>query len=224
MSKLTSPKLWFTADLHFGHENILKYTRRPFRDVDAMNDELVCRWNETVAPEDIVIVLGDFAMGKRADTVPIGKLLKGYKYIVPGNHDGCWDAGRDGSGSTPERTANRVAQFLDWSGFNGVWQPSFQYVIPYAYTGTGDNVSVILSHLPPIECGDHKGGEAVYENEIRFVNQRPPYPAEGMWILCGHVHEAWKQHGRVINVGVDVWDYAPVATTELLRLIEKGEP
>lgn len=38
--------------------------------------------------------------------------------------------------------------------------------------------------------------------------------------LCGHVHEAWKEVSRegkrVINVGVDVRDFRPVALAELL--------
>ena len=35
--------------------------------------------------------------------------------------------------------------------------------------------------------------------------------------LCGHVHEAWKRKGDVINVGVDQWDYRPVTLQELLE-------
>jgi calcineurin-like phosphoesterase family protein len=32
-----------------------------------------------------------------------------------------------------------------------------------------------------------------------------------MWLLHGHVHEKWRQQGRMVNVGVDVWDFTPVA-------------
>lgn len=213
---MRKPKLFFTADLHFGHENILTYTKRPYPNVDAMNDALVCNWNRVVRPEDSVIVLGDFAMGKRAETVPIGKLLNGWKAIVPGNHDGCWDAGRDGSGSTPSKTMHRVAQFREWSGFAQVIQPP----TVMTHVGGEDGPTVTLTHLPPIECGDHKAGEAVYDKEVRFVDKRPPYPAEGQWMLCGHVHEAWKVHGRVINVGCDVWDYTPVEASVLVDIIE----
>lgn len=31
------------------------------------------------------------------------------------------------------------------------------------------------------------------------------------WLLHGHVHERWRQAERMINVGVDVWEYRPVA-------------
>lgn len=43
-----------------------------------------------------------------------------------------------------------------------------------------------------------------------------------MWthepLLCGHVHMEWKQQRRTINVGVDQWDYRPVALEVLLGL------
>ena len=224
-------KLWFTADSHFGHVNILNYTKRPWSTVDQMNEALVENWNAVVAPEDTVIVLGDFAMGVRKDTCPIGKRLNGHKILVPGNHDICWDAGRDGSGRpSPGKLANQVAKFCEWSGFEQVLQP-LQWLniredgswIVYPYPQGIEGTIVALSHLPPIECGDHKDGVAVYENEVRFMAQRPTYPPEGIWILCGHVHEAWWIHGRVINVGVDVWNYKPVAAETLRQIILRGE-
>jgi calcineurin-like phosphoesterase family protein len=30
--------IWFTSDTHFGHERIVSYCKRPFRDVDEMNE------------------------------------------------------------------------------------------------------------------------------------------------------------------------------------------
>jgi calcineurin-like phosphoesterase family protein len=82
--------VWYTADPHFGHANIIKYCNRPFYNVDHMNRELVRRWNERVAPEDTVFVLGDVALGKLAETLPVCRQLKGNKILIPGNHDRCW--------------------------------------------------------------------------------------------------------------------------------------
>lgn len=50
---------WFTADLHFGHANIINYSGRPFADVTAMNQALIERWNASIHPDDTVWVLGD---------------------------------------------------------------------------------------------------------------------------------------------------------------------
>lgn len=55
--------IWFTSDTHFGHENIIKYTKRPFQSVEEMDKELIKRWNDVVAPDDTVYHLGDFTLG-----------------------------------------------------------------------------------------------------------------------------------------------------------------
>ncbi len=48
------PKVYFTADTHFNHANVLKYCARPFASIDEMNRELIARWNALVGPEDTV--------------------------------------------------------------------------------------------------------------------------------------------------------------------------
>lgn len=87
-------EIWFTADLHLGHKNIIELCNRPFADVDEMNTALIERWNHVVAPKDRVYVLGDVAMGKIADTLPLAALLNGQKMLVPGNHDRCWQGNK----------------------------------------------------------------------------------------------------------------------------------
>ena len=84
-------KTWITSDLHFGHTNIMKFcpvTRARFRnDVDYMNEAMVKEWNELIAPEDLVYILGDIAFlpaQKAAETV---NRLNGTKILVEGNHD-----------------------------------------------------------------------------------------------------------------------------------------
>ena len=52
-------KVFFTSDLHFGHENVLRFDNRPFASVEEMDAELVRRWNEKVGKGDLVYVLGD---------------------------------------------------------------------------------------------------------------------------------------------------------------------
>lgn len=215
-------KTFFTADLHFGHARILEYCAGRaalWSDVESMNVGLIERWNDIVAPNDRVFLLGDIAMGKRAETVPLLRQCNGNLTVIPGNHDHCWDQGRDGKGITSTKLTTYLEKYREWIG------PSLQNIIQPPYLTSLDftwRFPVLLSHLPPEVCGDHKAGEAVYENEIRFVEHRPEYPPEGITMLCGHVHEAWKRDGRVINVGVDVWDYRPVSTETLISLIESG--
>jgi calcineurin-like phosphoesterase family protein len=81
---------WFTSDLHLGHQRIIELCDRPYSNVDEMNQALIDNWNTRVANGDHVYVLGDVAMGKIANTLPLAGLLKGTKFLVPGNHDRCW--------------------------------------------------------------------------------------------------------------------------------------
>ena len=52
-----------------------------------MNKEIIKRWNNTVAKEDTVFLLGDFAFGSNEWIVEVGNMLQGHKKLVMGNHD-----------------------------------------------------------------------------------------------------------------------------------------
>jgi calcineurin-like phosphoesterase family protein len=80
-------QVWFTSDTHYWHKNIIKYCERPFRDVHDMNAEMVRRWREVVAPEDLVFHLGDFSFGGLEKAMTVGLQLPGRKILVRGNHD-----------------------------------------------------------------------------------------------------------------------------------------
>lgn len=41
-------------------------------------------------------------------------------------------------------------------------------------------------------------------------------------LLCGHVHEKWRARGKLINVGVDQWDFTPVRLERLIELARTG--
>lgn len=79
--------IFFTSDLHFSHELIIKHTQRPFYNVDEMNNTLIKKWNNKIAYNDEVYILGDFTM-KGADIASTYLYsLKGKKYLIKGNHD-----------------------------------------------------------------------------------------------------------------------------------------
>ena len=77
--------LFFTADSHFGHANIIKYCNRPYESTHEMNKDLINRWNSVVGDKDIIYHLGDFSMSGKAGGI-IDR-LKGRIYLIRGNHD-----------------------------------------------------------------------------------------------------------------------------------------
>ena len=80
-------KLWFTADTHFGHAGIIGYGNRPFETVEVMDEALIKRWNDRVAPGDIVYHIGDFLFGKPEDWFRVLDRLNGQITLIEGNHD-----------------------------------------------------------------------------------------------------------------------------------------
>jgi calcineurin-like phosphoesterase family protein len=80
--------IYFTADTHFNHTNIIKYCDRPFLTVAEMNKALIKNWNQTVKTNDIVYHLGDFGFFRSvSDMWNIYKQLNGKKKIILGSHD-----------------------------------------------------------------------------------------------------------------------------------------
>jgi len=72
--------------------------------------------------------------------------------------------------------------------------------------------NVVVDHFP------YKGDSG---DQDRYVDQRPV--DRGRFLLHGHVHDRWRQRGRMINVGVDAWGGRPVAEGDLAALIRDGE-
>ena len=80
--------IYFTADCHFCHRNIIESCERPFKDADEMNNAMIERWNSAVTSRDEVYILGDFIFrGTASEANEILLKLKGRKYLIKGNHE-----------------------------------------------------------------------------------------------------------------------------------------
>lgn len=78
--------IWITADLHIGHSNIIKYCNRPYKDAEEMNVDIVNNINKYVKEDDILIINGDFCIGRRY-LYFINLINCKNVYLVIGNHD-----------------------------------------------------------------------------------------------------------------------------------------
>lgn len=191
--------VWFTSDPHYWHANVIVYCGRPHRSVEEMNEDLIRRWNAVVRPDDTVYCLGDFSLARRP-VETISPRLMGRKLLVPGNHDWCHPANKKARGPRME-TQLEFYRSCGWE------------VLPIQTELDIPGVAVVnLCHMPYFED----------DSDMRYGQFR--LRDDGRWLLCGHVHEKWRQRGRMINCGVDVWDYQPVPLETISKLILEGTP
>lgn len=79
--------IYFISDTHFSHKTIIQYCKRPFLNIQEMNEKIINNWNEVVNKDDVVYFLGDFSFTNSEVTKDICNRLNGYKIILRGNHD-----------------------------------------------------------------------------------------------------------------------------------------
>lgn len=158
-----------------------------------MNSQLVRNHNAVVAPDDTVFHLGDFSMHPRElERLP---LLNGHHHLIAGNHDKCHPVHKN------------------FEKFRWVYMVAgFKSVMTQCNVTFDSGLRLLLHHMP--YTGDH------HDTEERYKEFRPQ--DEGRWLLHGHVHTTWKTKGRMINVGVDQWNYAPVSLEEIEKIIESA--
>ena len=84
---IQNQNIFFTADNHFSHTNIIKYCERPFPSVEGMNSSMIKNWNNKIKDTDIIFILGDFCWGSKKNWLYLFERLNGHKYLTQGNHD-----------------------------------------------------------------------------------------------------------------------------------------
>lgn len=192
--------IWFTSDPHFAHRNVIQYCNRPWENTKLMDESLIENWNKCVRKKDHIYVLGDFAFAGKEYTKSILSRLNGFKILVKGNHD---------------KDAKTMLEL------------GFDKVVENERVRIG-NVDVLLSHFPyhPVKQHITFGNKIIYHGiddnvDNRYLHKRILDDGK-TWLLHGHVHQAWKVRERMINVGVDVWNYKPVGHERLLEIITGG--
>lgn len=150
--------IYFTADTHFFHSNIIGMSRRPFTDVSDMNKTLITNWNAMVRERDEVYHLGDFAYkGSIKDVNGMLSKLNGKKYLIAGNHDG---------------------KYLNDSGFAS----AFDWVKDY-YELSYKDARFILFHYPIFEWAHYYRKSVHLYGHVHNNADRTPEDAERFALL-----------------------------------------
>lgn len=190
--------IYFTSDNHFWHARVIEYCNRPFHHVEEMNEALIYNWNSVVTPEDTIYCLGDFSFAGRSVEL-YSHRLNGNKILIPGNHDPIHPYNKHFKKALKRGDIHYWKRFYESYGWTVLSEIGETLDIP----GCG---VVNLCHMP-------------YDTMDSRYTDHVPYN-DGRWLLCGHIHEKWQIRDKMINVGVDVWDYKPVSIDEITKIIK----
>lgn len=82
--------IFFTSDLHLGHENCIRLCNRPFSSIEEMDETLIENWNHKVTGKDTVYILGDLIYRSQKPPEEYLRRRRGKKHLILGNHDRGW--------------------------------------------------------------------------------------------------------------------------------------
>jgi calcineurin-like phosphoesterase family protein len=182
---------FWTSDQHYGHRNIITYSGRPFRTADGQPD--LEAMNRTMVDRwNAVVSPTDqvFVLGDFSMHKEVSKI----RAIRERLH---------GHIVLVRGNHDRSTQQMHQAGFDEVYD---------RLETTIDGHRLYMSHIPVTISDPHPR-----KYKPCFTEKPPAY--YDYW-LCGHVHELWRRRGKVINVGVDQWDFTPRRLEELLTATE----
>lgn len=107
--------IWFTADWHLSHFNIIRYTGRPFKDVNQMDHKIIKNYCELVGEDDVVFFVGDLSMRRKQYKewfIRTFERLPGTKHLILGNHDYLGPFDYIEAGFTSVHTSLEVQEFI----------------------------------------------------------------------------------------------------------------
>lgn len=85
--KPSNQRVFFTADTHLGHDNIIKYCKRPFASHEEMGEVMLERFNKVLRKGDLLYHLGDVSWSSYPLGKFFGRLNTNQVHLILGNHD-----------------------------------------------------------------------------------------------------------------------------------------
>ena len=195
-------KLFFTSDLHFGHENVIKFCNRPYTNAKEMRVKLIENWNSVVSNDDYAFILGDvFWFNHSKEMKRTFDKLNGKKiYVVPGNHDDF------------NSYLEKYGDAYDYLGF--LDQKARIQIL------TCDEVTLYVEGLQQKEY---------YLSHCPMMTW--PHRERGVPNFFGHIHSGPRSNNEVDNnlplwplqydVGVDNNEYTPIEIRDIIKKLTR---
>lgn len=114
---------YLTSDWHLNHKNIIRYSSRPFDNLEQMKYTMLNNINYTVSKNDELFILGDLTFGNKDGLLDFIKSINCQVYIMAGNHD-----------------ANNICNFLRRNGIQVLPNGRFSF--------SDGGYEFELSHIP----------------------------------------------------------------------------
>lgn len=193
--------VFFTADTHLGHANIIRYCKRPWlqpEDLDEngnwinkhvalirqreMDRDLISNWNNVVKTSDTVYHLGDFCLGTAEEFKKYKWQLNGNIIFIDGNHD---KSMRKAIGKQPQIRTIKVnnqtiilshfaLRVWDGSHFNS-WHLFGHSHGTLASQGKSFDVGVDAWQYTPVSFDQVKERMDEQPNNINWISNLPGY-------------------------------------------------
>ena len=194
-------RIFAVADLHFGHESIVKHFGRNhlFNTIEDHDEFLIKRWNSVVKDLDLVYVLGDFVWNKcsRKYFAEIMSRLNGDKILIIGNHD-------------------RITEFQAIKlGFKSAF---------YSARIKRKKTIINLSHFP-YKLPFWKLIWLKFRG-IKVKQFKEALNDDGNWLIHGHTHRTElinPFHKKSICVSCDALDFRPILIDTVVNKIKEIE-
>ncbi|MCR4804419.1 MAG: metallophosphoesterase family protein [Clostridia bacterium] len=195
-------KIRYIADSHFGKPEIIPFDERPFRSVEEMDAVMMKKWNEAVAPDDTVYIIGDFCDDKESRYIDLLEHLNGEKVMILGNH---------------ERYYHKISERI---------RSMYKVVTDFHIMQDGDRC-VVMCHYPlymfPMDYVENAWMLHGHIHNVRLeaVSERIKEMLKGE---CPAEEKLLYPRGQVVNVGCMMpWmDYAPRTLDEIIAGYRKG--
>ncbi len=169
-----------------------------------MDKILIQNWNRVVPRDGArVWVIGDFCL----DPIlmkPVLNELHGKKFLILGNHDL----------PHPDHPAAKRVRPTAFSEYRKTWEKFYlksgwDKVLDSATLKWQGSSHIYLRHFPPEEK----------TSACASILSRQAASSPTQIYFFGHVHNAFKQRGHALNVGVDVQNFRPISLRDgLLQL------
>ena len=191
--------IYYIADTHFGHKNVISMNSRPFKDVEEMNEAIIENWNKRVKGNDKIYILGDLFY-RLPSCVNILKRLKGEKHLILGNHDASW-----------------IEEYTVKKNESSDTLPHKSYKIKE----TGEDASVYFKSVNDLlQITDGSCGCMLCHYPLLTWKHE-----KRLYMIHGHLHSDTSdpffhhiaENERMLNAGIDINGYMPVTLSELIE-------